>query len=220
MKKYSVVEIFPTLQGEGVHTGKKAVFVRFSGCNIWSGREEDREKAAKRGGCALVCDTKFRIEDADHTGGRLTAMEIAQRANEAWEKDSFRGKGPKKRHVVLTGGEPGLQIDEDLVATLKLAGFFVAVETNGSRLLPQNLDWVCVSPKPPSKVVFQRYDEVKVLFPLFNPHEYEGLAENYFVQPVDEPPHSKENILRTVEFVQKNPLWRISLQTHKILGVR
>lgn len=212
-KKYSVVEIFPTLQGEGFHTGRAAVFCRFAGCNVWTGLEKHRKRDSKKGLCALVCDTKFRFEHRDSSGGIFTPEQLAERIDSVW-KTNF-GKGPKM--VVFTGGEPSLQLDYDLIELLKEKSFYTSVETNGSNSLPMNLDWVTLSPKPPLKYVNSPYDEVKVLYPLYHPLDFENASFRRFIQPVDD---DEDHIQDCLDFIFKNPSWRLSLQTHKIIEVR
>lgn len=222
-KRYAVHSMLRTIQGEGYHAGKLAIFVRCSGCNVWSGREEDRERDAKKGSCARFCDTEFFGIDEKNGGGRFTAQEVFQRCKETW--------GSRERmFVVFTGGEPSLQVDSHLINTFKNDNSqldYLAMETNGSRDLGSlGLDWVTLSPKPPMPVKLNKYyDEIKVLYPEYNPLDFENLAEHKFIQPVDPPKTgayldlARENMRRCVEFVHANPSWRISIQQHKVLGI-
>lgn len=214
MKKYAVKECFLTLQGEGAHAGSRAVFVRFAGCNVWSGREEDRARDTAKGACARWCDTAFVGTDG-HRGGLYTAEELAQVVRTTWNMAG------EKALAVFTGGEPALQLDEVLVHTLQAANVKVHVETNGSHALPGAVDWVTLSPKPPMKVVQGWADEVKVIYPCFDPLEYERFAGegiSFFVQPLDDL-NRKANLQACIDFVLKHPRWRISLQQHKILNL-
>jgi 7-carboxy-7-deazaguanine synthase (Cx14CxxC type) len=206
MTTYTVREIFHTLQGEGANSGRSAVFLRFAGCNLWSGREEDRAAATCR-----FCDTDF-------VGGEkfTHAAALAARVADAWPAGVG---GPKL--VVCTGGEPALQLDESLVAALRGAGFEVAVETNGTRPLPAGLDWVCVSPKAGTTLAVTGGDELKLVFPQDGaaPELYEGLAFRHFIlQPMDGPA-AAVNTARAVEYCRTHPRWRLGLQVHKLLGI-
>lgn len=205
---FSVKEAFYTLQGEGAHAGLPAVFVRFAGCNLWTGREEDR--ASGSGGCARWCDTDFVGVDGLN-GGRYTAEGLADLVKRLWPGDRPR--------VVLTGGEPLLQVTADLVGVLLASRCWVAVETNGTRPLPPGIDWVCVSPKAGAPVVLTQADEVKLVWPQdLNPEAIAAAvaAKHYSLQPMDGDPTSTEV---TVAYVQANPRWRLSLQLHKLLGL-
>jgi 7-carboxy-7-deazaguanine synthase (Cx14CxxC type) len=209
---YAIKEIFYTLQGEGAHTGTPAVFVRFAGCNLWSGREQDRERDAAKGGCARWCDTDFRGTDGA-LGGRYSALELARAVVALWPAPS----GVKT--VVLTGGEPTLQLDAPLVAELSDAGFRVHVETNGTGRVPGGVYWVTVSPKPPSSPLLQHYDEVKAVFcESHSVEQWAHLAPLCYLQPLFGP-DSNENVKRCIQYVMKNPHWRLSLQTHKMVGL-
>ncbi len=206
---YTVKEVFYTLQGEGAQTGRAAVFCRFSGCNLWSGREEDRARAV-----CQFCDTDFFGVGPD--GGRFTsAAALADAVDRSWRGDS-------RKYVVCTGGEPLLQLDTDAIAAFQERGFEVAVETNGTQPAPASLDWVCVSPKAGAPLVQTSGNELKLVFPQEKamPEEFEGLAfDNFFLQPMDGPSIAANTEL-AVEYCLRNPRWRLSLQTHKFLGLR
>jgi 7-carboxy-7-deazaguanine synthase (Cx14CxxC type) len=208
---YTVKEIFYTLQGEGANTGKAAVFCRFSGCNLWSGREEDRSRAVCR-----FCDTDFVGTGSD--GGRFASAEsLADAVNTAW-----RGSIEAGKLVVCTGGEPLLQVDEALVGALHARGFIVAVETNGTRPAPASIDWICVSPKAGAPLVQRAGSELKLVYPQPGamPEEFETLDfEHFFLQPMDGPA-VEQNTRDAIEFCMSNPRWRLSVQTHKQLGIR
>jgi 7-carboxy-7-deazaguanine synthase (Cx14CxxC type) len=211
---YTVKEIFLTLQGEGVQVGRRAVFVRFSGCNLWSGREEDRAAAE-----CQFCDTDFVGMNAD--GGRFAdAAMLAAAASREWESGLERGD--QDRFVVLTGGEPLLQVDDALIAALHAAGFAIAVETNGTIAAPAGIDWICVSPKARTEVVQRSGNELKLVWPQpgLDPWLLEDWDfEHFLVQPMDGP-SAKDNRLAAIEFVLGHPGWRLSLQTHKLSGLR
>ena len=207
---YAVKEIFLTLQGEGVQTGRPAVFCRFAGCNLWSGREEDRTTAVCK-----FCDTDFVGTDGTK-GGKYTAAELAAAIEREWGEDRHH------RFVVLTGGEPLLQVDAALIAALHAVGFEIAVETNGTIEPPEGLDWICVSPKAGAELVVQAGNELKLVFPQPSaaPESFADLAFDYFsLQPMDGPDVA-ENTRRAVDYCIKHPQWRLSLQTHKALGIR
>jgi 7-carboxy-7-deazaguanine synthase (Cx14CxxC type) len=208
---YSVKEIFYTLQGEGARAGSAAVFLRFAGCNLWSGREVDRDRAP--GTCSRWCDTDFVGTDGKG-GGRLTADQIAQRVADTW-----RG-GAGRKLVVCTGGEPLLQLDHEVVALLHGEGFEVAVETNGTSVPPRWVDWVCVSPKAGSDLVVRSGNELKVVWPQALDLDALGRLDfrHFFLQPMDGPDRD-ENTRRAVEYCLAHPQWRLSLQTHKYLGI-
>ena len=216
---YTVKELFPTLQGEGVHAGRAAVFCRFAGCNLWSGREEDRATAI-----CQFCDTDFVGSDG-HGGGKFEAAgELASAIEAAWRSTSA---GPQQRYVVFTGGEPLLQLDEELIDALHQKGFEVAIETNGTIKVPKGVDWVCVSPKAGSELIVLQANELKLVIPQpgHQPLEklmarFEGMDyRNRFLQPMDGP-EQKNNIELAVQLCQKRPLWRLSLQSHKLIGIR
>jgi 7-carboxy-7-deazaguanine synthase len=208
---YTVKEIFYTLQGEGAHTGRPAVFCRFAGCNLWTGRNEDREAAVCR-----FCDTDFVGSDGPGGGRFASAEELAAAINEQWPK------GQRARpFVVCTGGEPLLQMDDDLVRALHKAGFAVAVETNGTRPAPEGIDWVCVSPKAGAPLAIRSGDELKVVFPQegIDPANLEDLDfQHFYLQPMDGPERDAST-RAAVAYCLANPVWRLSLQTHKYLGI-
>ncbi len=208
---YAVKEIFYTLQGEGANMGRPAVFCRFAGCNLWSGREEDRETAECR-----FCDTEFVGTDGPGGGKFRTARELSQAVAAAWP--DVPGGRP---FVVCTGGEPLLQIDDDLVAALHDAGFEIAIETNGTLAAPAGIDWTCVSPKAAAELVITSGDELKLVFPQAgaSPEQFEHLDFGHlFLQPMDGPDRAK-NTRNAVRYCLEHPRWRLSLQTHKILGI-
>ena len=206
---YTVKEIFYTLQGEGAQTGRAAVFCRFSGCNLWSGREEDRVRAV-----CQFCDTDFVGTGPD--GGRFSGAEsLADAVDRCW-----RGKDGK--YVVCTGGEPLLQLDDPAITALHERGFEVAVETNGTRAAPPSLDWICVSPKAGAPLVQTSGSELKLVYPQERamPEQFENLAfTHFFLQPMDGA-ETARNTERAIEYCLRNPRWRLSLQTHKVLGLR
>jgi 7-carboxy-7-deazaguanine synthase len=211
---YAVKEIFLTLQGEGMQVGRRAVFVRFSGCNLWSGREEDRATAE-----CNFCDTDFVGMNAD--GGRFAdAAALTAAVLRAWE--AGLEPGDPDRFIVLTGGEPLLQLDDDLIAALHAGGFTIAVETNGTIAAPDGIDWLCVSPKAGTEVVQRSGDELKLVWPQpgLDPRTLEDWDfEHFLVQPMDGP--SLDDARKAaIDYVLGHPRWRLSLQTHKLSGLR
>jgi 7-carboxy-7-deazaguanine synthase len=209
---YAVKEIFYTLQGEGAQAGRAAVFCRFSGCNLWSGSESDRAAAVCK-----FCDTDFVGVNGQGGGKFDTAGQLAEAVANAWPSGNARGK----RYVVCTGGEPLLQLDVPLINALHARGFEVAVETNGTIEAPAELDWICVSPKAGTKLVQRSGNELKLVYPQreINPEECEGLAfSHFFLQPMDGPDRLA-NTGQAVRFCMDHPQWRLSLQTHKIVGI-
>ena len=209
---YAVKEIFYTLQGEGAQAGRAAVFCRFSGCNLWSGRESNRATAI-----CQFCDTDFFGIDGPGGGRFATAAVLADAVASAWPANN----GPGKPYVVCTGGEPLLQLDSELIRALHARGFEVAVETNGTFRAPLDLDWICVSPKAGSNLVQRVGDEIKVVFPQpgIDLDECGSLAfRHFFLQPMDGPDHAA-NTGKALRFCLEHPQWRLSLQTHKILGI-
>jgi 7-carboxy-7-deazaguanine synthase (Cx14CxxC type) len=211
---YAVKEIFYTLQGEGMQAGRAAVFCRFAGCNLWSGREADRASAICR-----FCDTEFIGVDG-LGGGRFDSAEsLAAAVASNWPADAAG-----KRFVVCTGGEPLLQLDAALITAFHSQGFEIAVETNGTIAAPPGIDWICVSPKASTQLVQQRGDELKLVYPQVEaeaaPARFEGLGFKHFLlQPMDGP-RREENTQLALRYCLEHPLWRLSLQTHKLLGIR
>ena len=208
---YQVKEVFYTLQGEGRNAGRAAVFCRFAGCNLWSGRESDRAQAI----CAF-CDTDFVGTDGAGGGRFAEASVLAQAVARAW-----RGLADAGRLVILTGGEPLLQVDEALLECLHELGFEIAVETNGTIAVPRGVDWICVSPKAGSTLVLTGGNELKLVFPQtgISPGSFEHMAfENFLLQPMDGPERER-NTAAAVAYCLENPNWRLSLQTHKLLGI-
>lgn len=216
---YTVKELFPTLQGEGAHAGRAAVFCRFAGCNLWSGREEDRATAV-----CQFCDTDFVGSDGAGGGKFETAGLLADTIEEVWNSTSA---GPQQRYVVFTGGEPLLQLDTTLIDALHAKGFAVAIETNGTIKVPKGVDWVCVSPKAGSELIVLQADEIKVVIPQVGHNSLETLLarfekmdyRNRFLQAMDGP-DLQENLALAVRLCQKRPLWRLSVQAHKMIGIR
>ena len=209
---YVVKESFLTLQGEGAQACRAAMFCRFTGCNLWSGLEKDRATAACR-----FCDTDFRGTDGVGGGRFAEADALADHLRALWDAEA-RGGRP---YVVFTGGEPLLQLDADLVQACKDRGFEVAVETNGTKAVPAGVDWVCVSPKPRSELVVHAGNELKLVFPQeeLSPATFEGLAfSHFFLQPMDGPDR-EANTARAVAWCRAHPQWRLSIQTHKLLGI-
>jgi 7-carboxy-7-deazaguanine synthase len=208
---YAVKEIFYTLQGEGANTGRPAVFCRFAGCNLWTGREADRETATCR-----FCDTDFVGTDGPG-GGRFPAADrLAAAVEEAWPSSE-----PAPRFVVCTGGEPLLQLDAPLLDALHARGFEIAVETNGTVPPPPGIDWLCVSPKAGAPLVVDRGDELKLVFPQdgAEPERFAALRfRHFFLQPMDSPLR-EANTAAAVRYCLSHPRWRLSLQTHKLLGI-
>ena len=208
---YAVKEIFLTLQGEGAHAGRAAVFCRFAGCNLWSGREEDRAKAVCR-----FCDTDFVGTDGTLGGRFASADELADTIAAQWTGDDAN------RYVVLTGGEPLLQVDQALIDALHRRGFAVAVETNGTIIPPDGMDWICVSPKAGAELALKRGHELKLVYPQAGalPEEFANLDfERFSLQPMDGP-EAAENTARAIDYCLRHPRWRLSVQTHKTLGIR
>jgi 7-carboxy-7-deazaguanine synthase (Cx14CxxC type) len=209
---YAVKEIFYTLQGEGGQAGRAAVFCRFAGCNLWSGREADRAMAICR-----FCDTEFVGVNGAGGGKFDSAEDLAAAVEEKWPLDETQGK----RFVVCTGGEPLLQMDSTLIDAFHAHGFEIAVETNGTIAAPAGLDWVCVSPKAGAVLVQQTGQELKLVFPQegFDPEQFSSLNfRHFFLQPMDGPSRAANTEL-VVAYCMKHPRWRLSLQTHKILGI-
>ena len=208
---YAVKEIFLTLQGEGAHAGRAAVFCRFAGCNLWSGREQDRASATCR-----FCDTDFVGTDGTLGGRYTTAAELADTIAGQWTGTAAN------RYVVLTGGEPLLQVDSELIAALHARDFSIGVETNGTIDPPEGMDWICVSPKAAAELRVRQGHELKLVYPQADavPESFVDLAfERFSLQPMDGP-ELVENTARAVDYCLRHPKWRLSLQTHKALGIR
>jgi 7-carboxy-7-deazaguanine synthase len=209
---YAVKEIFLTLQGEGVHAGRRAVFLRFAGCNLWTGREEDRASAV-----CQFCDTDFVGMDGEN-GGRYEADALAAKVAELW------GEGNEDRYVVMTGGEPMLQVDDAIVDALHAQGFTIAIESNGTLPVHPGIDWVCISPKAGSEAVQRCGDELKLVWPQAESDiaamESWDFA-NFLIQPMDSgsAESNNANVEAATRFVMDRPKWRLSLQNHKILGL-
>lgn len=208
---YAVKEIFLTLQGEGAHAGRAAVFCRFAGCNLWSGREQDRAAAV-----CQFCDTDFVGTDGTLGGRYGSTAELADTIAGQWTGAAAN------RYVVLTGGEPLLQVDAALIEALHARNFSIGIETNGTIEPPDGLDWICVSPKAGSELLIRQGHELKLVYPQANaaPEAFAGLAfERFSLQPMDGP-EVTENTARAVDYCLRHPQWRLSLQTHKTLGIR
>lgn len=207
---YAVKELYLTVQGEGGQAGRAAVFCRFAGCNLWSGREQDRADAVCR-----FCDTDFVGLDGPG-GGRYDALALVAAAQARWT-----GPEGQPKLVVFTGGEPMLQLDAALAAAFRAAGWETAVETNGTLPAPEGLDWICVSPKAGTEIVQTRGQELKLVFPQagVDPQAFEALAfERFYLQPMDGPAQA-ENTRAAIAYCLERPLWRLSVQTHKYLGI-
>lgn len=210
---YIVKEIFYTLQGEGANTGRSAVFCRFAGCNLWSGREEDRSSAVCR-----FCDTDFLGTDGPNGGVYHDSLRLAKTIAGLFSGRRHQGATP---FVVCTGGEPLLQIDDPLICALHDLRFEIAVETNGTIAAHPGIDWVCVSPKAGAELVLRSGDELKLVFPQegVEPRQYENLAfKMFFLQPRDGP-RVRENTELAINYCMEHPTWRLSLQMHKLLGI-
>jgi 7-carboxy-7-deazaguanine synthase len=209
---YAVKEIFLTLQGEGVHAGRRAVFLRFAGCNLWTGREEDRASAT-----CQFCDTDFVGMDGEN-GGRYEAAALAAKVAKLW------GEANANRYVVMTGGEPMLQVDDAIIDALHGQGFNIAIESNGTIAAHPGIDWVCISPKAGSEIVQRSGDELKLVWPQSG-SDTQAMESwdfaNYLIQPMDSgsPESNAANIEAATRFVMSHPKWRLSLQNHKILGL-
>ena len=210
---YNVKEIYFTFQGEGAYSGRPSVFCRFSGCNLWTGKEVDRKKAE----CSF-CDTDFLGVDGINGGKFKNEFQLGKKIISLWKSN----KKKHKPYVVFTGGEPLLQLDKKLVVFLKSFNFEIGVETNGTKNLPCQIDWVCVSPKHEKKFILKKGDELKLIYPQekINPKNLENLKfKHFFLQPMDGP-NLKENIKKTYAYCNKNKKWNISLQLHKIIGIQ
>jgi 7-carboxy-7-deazaguanine synthase (Cx14CxxC type) len=209
---YAVKEIFYTLQGEGARAGRAAVFLRFAGCNLWNGVEADRAGAK-----CTFCDTDFVGTDGTKGGKYADAQSLAAAVAAEWPKDNYA-----QPYVVCTGGEPLLQLDEALIAALHIHDFEIAIETNGTVLPPPGIEWICVSPKAGNELVIESGQELKLVYPQDGapPEKFADLLfDNYFLQPMDGPDR-EANTRAAVAYCLKHPQWRLSLQTHKYLGIR
>lgn len=216
---YAVKEVFYTLQGEGAQAGRAAVFCRFAGCNLWTGREADRGRAI-----CQFCDTDFVGTDGPGGGKFASADALADAVLACWSAQA--ASSPERRFVVLTGGEPLLQVDSPLLQALHVRGFFVAVETNGTVPLPSGdpagcLDWICMSPKAGSDIVVTSGDELKLIYPQLGaePERFASWSfSHHLLQPMDGP-RKAEHTAAAIAYCQRHPKWRLSLQTHKLLGI-
>ncbi|MGJ7523395.1 7-carboxy-7-deazaguanine synthase [Variovorax sp. LT1P1] len=209
---YSVKEVFYTLQGEGANAGRPAVFCRFSGCNLWSGREEDRATSV-----CTFCDTDFVGTDGSGGGKFRSAQDLATAIEAQWPSEK-----KARRFVVLTGGEPLLQVDKELVAALHYKGFSIAIETNGTLTPPEGIDWLCVSPKADSVLAVNCGQELKLVYPQpgVDPERFVHLEfDNLYLQPMDGPDRLA-NTAAAIAYCQQHPQWNLSVQTHKMIGIR
>jgi len=208
---YSIKEAFYTLQGEGAHSGRPAIFCRFTGCNLWSGREEDRAKAV-----CNFCDTDFVGTDGQNGGKFPTPEALVTHLKRFWPASNSTPP-----YVVCTGGEPALQLDQALVDTLHAEGFIIAIETNGTKPLPKGIDWICVSPKADAKVIITEGNELKLVYPqrLAPPEHFINMQfEHFYLQPLDGQ-HADLSLRDCIQYCLQNPQWKLSLQTHKIMGI-
>lgn len=209
-KTYKIKEIYRTIQGEGAQTGRVAVFVRFSGCNLWSGREQDRHKAI-----CQFCDTDFWGTDGEN-GGTYTAKALGKQITRLWPSNS-----PSRPFAVCTGGEPLLQLDAPLIKHMRELGIEIAIETNGTLPVPEGIDWVCMSPKANTGIVVRQGDEIKIVLPQegIDPQDFEQWNFNhYFIQPMDGP-EITSNTAQAIRYCAQHPRWKLSVQTHKLLGM-
>lgn len=206
---YSVKEIYYTIQGEGYHSGRSAVFCRFSGCNLWSGREEDRSNAI-----CQFCDTNFWGTDGID-GGKYKLEDLVSKIMDLFPDETMNP------FVVFTGGEPALQLDQKLVDALHHEGITIAIETNGTKPLPENIDWICVSPKANTEIVVTSGHELKIVVPQkgIDPEEFIIMDfEHYYLQPMESSDWD-DNVIYAVNYCKSNPFWKLSVQTHKYLGI-
>jgi len=208
---YSVKEIFYSLQGEGAQAGRASVFLRFAGCNLWSGLEIDRSEAVCK-----FCDTDFVGTDGAGGGKFKTAEALAEAVDGFWSSIA-----PENKYVICTGGEPLLQLDVPLIQAFKARGFEVAIETNGTKRVPEGGDWVCVSPKGTSQIIVTQGNELKLVYPQLDclPEQFEQMSfDHFFLQPMDGP-EALDNVQKVITYCLAHPKWRMSLQTHKIVGI-
>ncbi|WP_414717879.1 7-carboxy-7-deazaguanine synthase [Thiothrix sp. UBA2332] len=212
-KIYSVKEMFYTLQGEGFHAGRPALFCRFAGCNLWSGREQDRRKAV----CDF-CDTDFVGVDGDNGGKFRTAAALAERITQLWQAGVAQDVN---RFVVFTGGEPLLQLDAALIAAIHARGFEIAVETNGTKPAPSGIDWLCVSPKADAPLVLTHGNELKLVYPqaLAMPERFAGLDFQHFYLQALDGTQQAQHTQAAIAYCMQHPQWKLSVQTHKLLGI-
>lgn len=211
---YSVKECFYTLQGEGAHSGRASVFLRFAGCNLWTGREQDRANAI-----CQFCDTDFIGTDGENGGKFETAQALTNHVEKIWSTGT---EAAKNKYIVCTGGEPLLQIDDDLIDALHMQGFEIAIESNGTIAANPKIDWICISPKIGADLVQTKGDELKLVYPQQggNPSQFESLDFcHFFLQPMDNSDF-KANLEKTIQYCMENPKWRLSLQTHKMIGIK
>lgn len=227
---YRVKEMFYSLQGEGARAGRAAVFCRFSKCNLWNGREDSRASAV-----CNFCDTDILGTDGQNGGEFNTSESLAQEINDMWQANIAvdtiipHRATPVIPYVIFTGGEPLLQLDEELIQNMRKQGFEIAIESNGTLPLPKGVDWVCLSPKADAKVVFERCDELKLVYPqaLASPEKFQNFpADFYFLSPMADPSIrsgkdaiKQSNTQQALEYCLSNPQWRLSLQMHKLLGI-
>ena len=207
-KVYKIKEVHLTWQGEGHHTGRPAVFVRFTGCNLWSGREADRHQAV-----CQFCDTNF-IGTDGHLGGTYSSEELTNLISQLWQRQD-------RPYVVFTGGEPLLQLDQELIAACKKKNFIAAIETNGTLLPPAGIDWICMSPKAHTDIVLTAGDEIKIVYPQqdLDPEDFiEFDFDHFYLQPLAGI-HTDENTVLCQDYIDSHPQWKLSIQTHKILGI-
>jgi len=213
IKMYKVKEIYYTLQGEGYYTGRAAVFVRFTGCNLWSGKEKDRKKAI-----CNFCDTDF-VDTNGFNGGNYSLDQLCIKIMQQWP---LIINNLSKPFIVFTGGEPALQLDQDLINALHNTGFEIAIETNGTMALPKYIDWICVSPKANTELVIKKGNELKLIYPQLGamPEQFQDLKFwHYWLQPMDSK-QLKMNTEKAILYCMANPQWRLSLQTHKLIGIK
>ncbi|MEE2755634.1 MAG: 7-carboxy-7-deazaguanine synthase [Myxococcota bacterium] len=211
---YKVKELFYTLQGEGAQAGRAAIFCRFTGCNLWTGREADRAMAVCK-----FCDTDFLGTDGVGGGRFKSSSMLAAQIEFEWTNNTKPGTG--KPFVVFTGGEPALQLDEELIQECQRRGFEVAIETNGTLPIPSSIDWICVSPKAAEPLAITTGHELKLVYPQveIEPSQFENLDfDHFYIQPMDGP-NAKENTVNAVAFCQRNPTWKLSIQMHKLVGI-
>lgn len=218
---YRIKEAFYSLQGEGFHSGRPAIFCRFSNCNLWTGREADRAQAV-----CQFCDTDFLGTDGQNGGQFKTADDLAEHLLHLWPETNPTDKEPTPPHpfVVLTGGEPLLQVDQTLVDSFHEHGFEIAIETNGTQKAPQGIDWICVSPKANAPLILDEGNELKLVYPQADcpPEKVAGLTfDHFYLQAMDDadPTIQARNLKATLDYCLAHPQWKLSLQTHKILGV-